>query len=282
MIRSMNALSLYIMRPRLVSTYSRSQGCRHSATRFPAAEKSKISGPMLRLQSSGWAAWAPSSRASSVIVALPPVEMFTTASVPCLIRGRNAMKSSALGLGLPSEGLRAWRCSTAAPARAAPSAASAIWSAVTGRCGDIDGGWMEPVGAQVMMTFVDLRMTAPLAPGVAQVFDVQIFLEPVVRALAAHAAHLNAPERRVRRGNQAGVDPDHAAFECARNMRDGLRVLTAQVGGEAELGRVGEADALLDGAEADYARERTEGFLVSEPGVGAHTGEQGWHEYPPF
>ncbi len=126
------------------------------------------------------------------------------------------MKSSARGLGLPSAGLRAWRWSTAAPASAAPSAASAIWSAVTGRCGDIDGVWIEPVGAQVMMTLFDLRMTAPLEPGVAEVFDGQVFLEPVVRAFLAEPTHLDPAERRVRGGDQAGVDPDHAAFEAAR------------------------------------------------------------------
>src|SRR5262245_58989499 len=41
----------------------------------------------------------------------------------------------------------------AAPASAAPMAASAISSGVTGRCGDIDGVWIDPVTAQVMMTF---------------------------------------------------------------------------------------------------------------------------------
>ena len=40
----------------------------------------------------------------------------------------------------------------AAPASAAPIAASAISCAVIGRCGDIDGVWIEPVTAQVMMT----------------------------------------------------------------------------------------------------------------------------------
>src|SRR5687768_9232479 len=135
-----------------------SHSCCQLSTRFPAAEKSKISGPMLSEQSSGRAALAPSSRASRLIVALPPVEMLITASQLCLMRGRNAMKSAARGLGLPSAGLRAWRWRIAAPASAAPIAASAIWSAVTGRCGDIDGVWIEPVGAQVMMTLLDLRI----------------------------------------------------------------------------------------------------------------------------
>ena len=40
----------------------------------------------------------------------------------------------------------------AAPASAAPMAASAISCAVIGICGDIEGVWIEPVTAQVMMT----------------------------------------------------------------------------------------------------------------------------------
>ena len=37
-------------------------------------------------------------------------------------------------------------------------AASAISLAVIGRCGDIDGVWIEPVTAQVMMTLRLLAM----------------------------------------------------------------------------------------------------------------------------
>ena len=40
-----------------------------------------------------------------------------------------------------------------------PIAAFAISSAVTGRCGDIDGVWIEPVTAQVMITFRALMRT---------------------------------------------------------------------------------------------------------------------------
>jgi hypothetical protein len=43
----------------------------------------------------------------------------------------------------------------AAPASAAPNADSAISAAVTGRWGDIDGVWIDPVTAQEMMTFRD-------------------------------------------------------------------------------------------------------------------------------
>src|SRR4051812_49881134 len=60
----------------------------------------------------------------------------------------------------------------AAPASAAPTAASAISWAVTGRCGDIEGVWMAPVTAQVMMTLrVSAKLLSDLAGGVALVAE---------------------------------------------------------------------------------------------------------------
>ncbi|MCY1314094.1 hypothetical protein D9M70_646940 [compost metagenome] len=47
----------------------------------------------------------------------------------------------------------------AAPARAAPIALAAMSSGVTGRWGDMDGVWLDPVMAQLMMT---LFMVFPL------------------------------------------------------------------------------------------------------------------------
>ena len=70
-----------------------------------------------------------------------------------LMRGRNCMKTSGSGVGCPVSGSRACRCRIAAPASAAPMALSAIWSGVIGRRGDCDGTWIEPVMAQVTMTF---------------------------------------------------------------------------------------------------------------------------------
>jgi hypothetical protein len=45
----------------------------------------------------------------------------------------------------------------AAPALAAPNAASAISLAVTGKCGDMLGVWIAPVTAQVMMTLRGMK-----------------------------------------------------------------------------------------------------------------------------
>src|SRR3954452_7040380 len=107
---------------------------------------------MLSEATSGLKVAAGLTRSSIVMVGAPPVVMFTTTGERCLITLRKGAKASGVWSGRPSCGLRACKCTTAAPASAAPIAASAISWAVIGRCGDIDGVWIEPVTAQVMMT----------------------------------------------------------------------------------------------------------------------------------
>src|SRR3546814_7187653 len=70
---------------------------------------------------------------------LPPVVMLTTALVEAFILARKGLKNSGSCVGLPSFGSRACKCKMAAPASAAAMAASAISSAVTGKCGDMLG-----------------------------------------------------------------------------------------------------------------------------------------------
>src|SRR5471032_2820125 len=83
---------------------------------------------------------------------LPPLVRLMTALVLALMRGKNSENTAGSCVGRPSFGSRACRCRIAAPASAAASAASPISCGVTGRYGDIEGVWMAPVGAQVMMT----------------------------------------------------------------------------------------------------------------------------------
>src|SRR5579859_6252557 len=109
---------------------------------------------MLSDASSGEATSAAASRSSSDMPWPPPVVMFTTASVACLMRGRKSMKRAGSGLGRPSLGSRACRCSTEAPASAASTEAWAISLGVIGKCGLMEGVWIEPVIAQLMMTLV--------------------------------------------------------------------------------------------------------------------------------
>ena len=63
------------------------------------------------------------------------------------------MKTVGSGVGRPSFGSRACRWRIAAPASAAAIDASAICSGVIGRYGVMVGVWIDPVTAQVMMTF---------------------------------------------------------------------------------------------------------------------------------
>src|SRR6516165_3205936 len=113
---------------------------------------------MLREAISGLKTAAGAARCSTVMPMPPPVVILTTQSDRCLITLRNGANASGDWSGLPSLGLRACRCTMAAPASAAPTAASAISVAVIGRCGDIEGVWIEPVTAQVIMTLRALTM----------------------------------------------------------------------------------------------------------------------------
>src|SRR5262249_60271137 len=104
------------------------------------------------------------TRSSIDMVGAPPVVMFPTTFERCLITFRNGANACGDWSGLPSLGSRACRCTIAAPASAAPIAASAISLAVIGRCGDIVGVWIDPVTAQVMMTFWPLAIRLPPLP----------------------------------------------------------------------------------------------------------------------
>src|SRR6202049_1409825 len=86
------------------------------------------------------------------MVGAPPVVKLITQFERCLMIFRNGAKASGLGSGGPVLGLRACRCTMAAPASAASTAASAISCGVTGNAFDIEGVWMAPVTAQVMIT----------------------------------------------------------------------------------------------------------------------------------
>src|SRR6266540_2306745 len=107
---------------------------------------------MLSEATSGLSFSAGCSRSSIVMVGAPPVVRLITTSHALFTLGRNCLNSAGSCVGLPSFGSRAWKCTIAAPAFAAPIAASAISSGVTGMYGDMLGVWIEPVTAQVMMT----------------------------------------------------------------------------------------------------------------------------------
>src|SRR5436190_22246832 len=124
-------------------------------------KRPKFMVPMLSDAISGLKVAAGATRCSTVMPMPPPLVMLLTQLERCLMTLRNGGKASRDWSGRPSLGSRACRCTTAAPASAAPIAASAISLAVMGRCGDIDRVWIEPVTAQVMMTFWLLAIFPP-------------------------------------------------------------------------------------------------------------------------
>src|SRR5579863_3791415 len=99
------------------------------------------------------------------MVGAPPVVRLITQFERCLMIFRNGAKASGLWSGWPVLGLRACRCTIAAPASAASTAASAISCGVTGSAFDIDGVWIAPVTAQVMMTLRGAMVVASLLRG---------------------------------------------------------------------------------------------------------------------
>src|SRR5438105_10937734 len=116
-------------------------------------KRPKFIDPMLNDAISGLARNGAASRSCTVMLWPPPVVMLMTASQLCLMAGRNSMNTAGSGVGRPSRGSRACRCRIAAPALAASIDCSAICAGVMGSTGDIVGVWIEPVIAQVMMTF---------------------------------------------------------------------------------------------------------------------------------
>src|SRR6201990_2650065 len=96
------------------------------------------------------------------MVGAPPVVRLITQFQRCLMTCRNGAKASGLWSGWPVFGLRACRCTMAAPASAASTAASAISCGVTGSAFDIEGVWIAPVTAQVMMTLRGAMVGASL------------------------------------------------------------------------------------------------------------------------
>src|SRR6056297_2645063 len=122
---------------------------------------------MLHEQSSGEAASGPESLSSMDMNVLPPVVMFSTASVRAAIPRRICSQMSRSAVGRSVCGSRACRCRTAAPASAAPTACSTIASGVTGRYGDMVGVCVPPVMAQVTIVMSSPRI-ATLLFGVFQ------------------------------------------------------------------------------------------------------------------
>src|SRR5258708_30921392 len=131
------------------------------------------------------------------MVGAPPVVRLITQFERCLMIFRNGAKASGLWWGWPVLGLRACRCTMAAPASAASTAASAISCGVTGNALDIEGVWIAPVTAHVMMI---LRLMLCSLSGYSMLHDLSFWA-----ALCAASAARRSLRRCVSAAMRSGV-----------------------------------------------------------------------------
>jgi hypothetical protein len=106
-MNSMSAKVFLKIKSLVISKNSGSQACFQSLYFAAIGKMPKFMEPTLREAISGLARTAARSLSSRVMPSPPPVDTFTTASVDCLMIGRNSINSSGRGSGLPSFGLRA-------------------------------------------------------------------------------------------------------------------------------------------------------------------------------
>ena len=107
------------MKSFVISRKAGSQSCCQSENLSSRGKIPKFMEPMLSEAISGLARIAAARRSSMVMPRPPPVDTLITASLDCLMIGRNCMKVSGLGSGLPVSGSRACRWMIDAPASAA-------------------------------------------------------------------------------------------------------------------------------------------------------------------
>src|SRR5262249_43301834 len=199
----------------------------------------------------------------------PPVVMLITASVDCLMRGRNCMNIAGSPVGRPSLGSRACRCRIAAPASAAPMACSAIWSGVTGKASDMVGGWIALVTARVMMPLSDFAAIGLSRSVGGASFRLKLCGHPPQSASAAPAAAAASraagekPPNALRR-QQHHCDGDGAQHEKIETAEVGKGLPQSEKHDGADDGPLHPADP------ADHRDEDDEGGPVvdAERGVG--------------
>src|SRR5690606_33279880 len=108
------------------------------------------------------------------------------------------------------------------------------------------------------------------APGVgssnphAEILDLEVILDPVLRALAAVAAFLHSAERGDFRRDEPFVDTDDAELQRFRDAPNPRDVPAIEIGRETELGVVCQRNRLLFIAEADDGCHRAEDFLPEQ------------------
>src|SRR4051794_40392602 len=101
-------------------------------------------------------------------------------------------------------------------------------------------------------------------PAEAHILDLEIVLDSVLRALAAHAALLHTAEGCDLDRDDAIVDADQAHLQRLGDAEHAAQVTGIEVAGKAHVRGVGEPDHLLLGLEPEQRRHRPEGLLMGD------------------
>src|SRR5437764_7526110 len=100
-----------------------------------------------------------------------------------------------------------------------------------------------------------LRAALTIHPAKADVLDLDVLVDPVLRAFPAEPRLLDPAERRDLGRDQAGVDPDHAVLERLGHPPDAPDIARVEVRREPEFGAVRELDHFGIGLEADQRHD---------------------------
>src|SRR2546429_4321331 len=109
----------------------------------------------------------------------------------------------------------------------------------------------------------------------AEVFQLSVVEDPVLRALAAGARLLDASEGRDLGGDDSGVEADDAVLERLRDAPRARQVARVEVGREPEFGVVRHIYGVLLGLEAEQRRHGSKGLLARHQHVARHVHDHG-------
>ena len=93
-------------------------------------------------------------------------------------------------------------------------------------------------------------------------------------AFAAQAGFLDPAKWCGGIGNQPFVDADHAAFQCFCHAPAAVDIVAVEVCCQPVRGVVGNADGVFFGFKGNDGRQRPEGFVLAELGIGGNAGDQ--------
>src|SRR3569833_960016 len=116
--------------------------------------------------------------------------------------------------------------------------------------------------APAPMTTQSTVSTRRSHPAEADVLAIQIFVEPIVRALRTEAALLDAAERRDLGRDQTFIDPDHAVFETFGHPPAAALIAAVEIGSQPERRIVGQTHGLVFIVESVLWRYRSDGLLM--------------------